>query len=157
MDEVLKEVAFTRAKATLSALMDEVVHDHQPHLVQRKGREEMLLVRRDDLACWLDTFRLDVSLTLDEGEATAEARGLDVLGFGATAEEALEDLANELRVYAQRFFERSALYRGTDRAKHYPALLRFALTPPGMHVDLIQADIAAAAEAAVSRRLSLRA
>lgn len=153
VDAVLKEVAFTHAKASLSSVMDEVVHDHQPRVVQRKGREEMLLVRRDDLAHWLATFRLNVFLTLDEGEVTAEARGLDVLGFGATAEGALEDLANELRVYAQRFFERSAFYRETDRAKHYPFLLRFALTPPDKHMDLIHADIAAAAETAVTRRL----
>ena len=153
MDSVLKEMAFTHAKASLSSVMDEVVHDHRPRVVQRKGREEMLLVRRDDLAQWLDTFRLDVFLTLDEGEVTAEARGLDVLGFGATAAEALEDLASELRAYAQRFFERSAFYRETDRAKHYPVLLRFALTPADKHLDLIHADIAAAAETAGFPRL----
>ena len=143
----LLEVDFTGAKAGLSAVMDAVVHDHEPCLVQRRGRESMLLVRPDDLARWLDTFRLRISFVFDQGEVTAQVSDLGVLGFGESVDEALEDLASELRAYAQRFFgELSEFYRHTDRAKHYPALLRFALTPADGHVDLLRADIEAEAE-----------
>jgi hypothetical protein len=141
----LPEMDFSRAKAQLSAVMDDVVHKHQPQLIQRKGREAMLLVRPDDLARWLGSFCLDVRLVLDEGEVTAEAPGLGVLGFGESSETALEDLVCELRAYARRFFERSEFYRETDRAKHFPALLRFALTPPDKQLELIHSDIEAAA------------
>src|SRR5436190_7355237 len=142
----LPQLDFTHAKTGLSAVMDDVVHNHQPRVVQRRGREAMLLVRPDDLARWLEPFRLEVGLVLDGGEVTAEIREMGVLGFGETVEEALADLASELRAYAQRVFERSQFYVETDRARHYPALLRFALTPQEEQLDLIRGDIEAGAE-----------
>ena len=146
----LPEIDFTSAKAGLSALMDEVVHNHQPRVVQRRGREAMLLVRSDDLARWLDTFRLDIRLILNEGEVTAEVRELGILGFGETVEAALEDLASELGAYAADFFARMQFYRETNRFAHAPALLRFAVTPADRRLDLIHEDIEAAAKTAHS-------
>lgn len=145
-DSALRQLDFTHAKSGLSAVMDDVVHNHQPRVVQRRGREAMLLVRPDDLARWLEPFRLEVGLVLDGGEVTAEIPDMGVLGFGDTVDEALEDLAAELRAYAQRFFERSQFYIETDRARHYPTLLRFALTPAEKQLELIRSDIEAGAE-----------
>jgi PHD/YefM family antitoxin component YafN of YafNO toxin-antitoxin module len=144
----LPEVDFTSAKAGLSAVMDDVVHNHQPRVVQRHGREAMLLVRPDDLARWLDTFHLNIGLILSDGEVTAEARGLGVLGFGETVDEALDDLASELSAYAADFFARFGFYRETDRFSHAPMLLRFAATPPDKRLELIHQDIEAAAKKA---------
>jgi hypothetical protein len=108
----------------------------------------MLLVRPDDLARWLDTFRLNVSLILSEGEVTAEVRDMGILGFGDSVDAALEDLASELGAYAADFFSRLPFYRETDRAGHAPTLLRFAVTPANKWLDLIHADIEAAAKKA---------
>lgn len=142
----LPEVAFTAAKTGLSTIMDEVVHDHRPKLVQRKGREEMLLVRPDDLARWLDTFRFPLAVTLGEGDVAVEVEGFGVVGIGDTTEAAIDDLADELEAYARRFFERPHFYLETDRARHYPWLLRFALAArAGSGVELLHDDIKFAA------------
>jgi hypothetical protein len=144
----LPEVGFSAAKSELSSLMDEVVHERHPTLVSRhRGRETMLLVRPDDLARWLDSFRLTLHVTLGDGDVAVEAVDLGVTGLGETFELAVEDLAEELRAYAGRFFEQATLYMHSDRARHYPQLLRFALRPREEQLELLVSDIEAAYEA----------
>lgn len=123
--------------------MDEVVHERRPQLVRRHGRKElMLLVRPDDARRWLDTFRLTLNVTLDEGEVAVSAEPVGVLGVGDSLDTALEDLAVELGAYAHRFFvERPHFYAETPAAQHAPWLLRFALTPPDEQRALLDADI----------------
>jgi hypothetical protein len=141
MSEPLASIDFSRAKSSLSELMTEVVHRHSPRIVRRhRGKEEMVLVRSDDLALFLRSFRFDPRVTIDEGEVTAELAELGLLGFGETFEEAMEDLREELRAYAHDFFERASFYAETDRAGHAPWLLRFALTPPDRQLELLYED-----------------
>ena len=141
MAERLPSIDFSQAKSSLSALMTEVVHRHSPRIVSRHGgKEEMVLVGSDDLALFLDSFRFDPRVTIDGGEATVELAELGLLGFGETLEEAMEDLREELRAYAQDFFERASFYAETDRAGHAPWLLRFALTPPDEQLELLYED-----------------
>jgi hypothetical protein len=149
MDTALTSLDFSRAKSALSDLMTQVVHEHSPRLVSRhRGKERMVLVRAEDLAGYLDSFRFEPEVVIDNGEVTVELQDLGVLGFGETVEAAMEDLVAELRAYARRFFERPAFYMHTDRAGHAPWLLRFALTPPERQLDLLSADSLRAAERA---------
>ena len=143
--ETLPEVNFSEAKSGLSDVMNSVVHQHQPQLVQRHGgKETMLLVRPDDLRRWLDTFRFTLSVTLGEDEVAVSAAPLGVIGLGDSFESALDDLLVELRLYARRFFAQPQFYGASDRAGHYPWLLRFALTRPDEQLDLLQDDLASA-------------
>jgi hypothetical protein len=128
--------------------MDEVVHQHRPQVVRRKGKEQMLLVRPDDARRWLDTFRLHLRVVLDEGEATISADPLGVSGFGDSLDSALDDLLAEVRAYTLRFFERPQFYGETEARRHAPWLARFALTPPDDHRDLLVADLQAEMETA---------
>jgi hypothetical protein len=134
----LPSLEFSRAKSELSDVMTKVVHEHRPSIVSRhRGKERMLLVRTDDLARHLAGFRFEVELVEDEDEVTAVLPALGALGFGPTADEALDDLVVELRLYASDYFERPAFYAATDRAGHAPWLLRFALTPVAEQRDLL--------------------
>ncbi len=129
---------FSRAKAALSELMTEVVFDHRPRLIsRRRGKERALLVRADDLAGYLDSFRFEVEQVESEGEVTLALPKLGVLGFGASEDDARADLLAELRAYARDFFERAAFYAETDRAGHAPWLLRLALTLPERQAELL--------------------
>lgn len=124
-------IDFSRAKSVLSDVMTRVVHEHRPSVVSRhRGKEQMVLLRTDDLVRYLDTFRFEVELVQDGDEATAALPRLGLLGFGATREEAIDDLLSELRLYAADYFERQAFYEATDRADQAPWLLRFALVAP---------------------------
>jgi hypothetical protein len=149
MTETLASLDFSRAKSALSELMTQVVHGHAPRIVSRhRGKEEMVLVATDDLARFLESFRFDPQVTIDAGEVTASITRLGLLGFGETLEAAMEDLVEELRLYAGDFFERASFYAETDRADHAPWLLRFALTSPDRQLELLYEDSRQAAQPA---------
>lgn len=125
----LPSLEFSRAKSELSEVMTRVVHEHRPSIVSRhRGKERMLLVRTDDLAQHLSGFEFDVELVDDAEEFTAILGRLGLLGFGASRDDAIDDLLTELRVYTADYFERHSFYAATDRSEHAPWLLRFALT-----------------------------
>jgi Antitoxin of toxin-antitoxin, RelE / RelB, TA system len=149
---LLPERQFSKAKSELSDVMDEVVHEHRPQVVRRKGKELMLLVRPDDARRWLDTFRLHLRVVLDEGEVTVVADPLGVLGFGESLDTALDDLLKEIRAYTKRFFERQQFYAQTDAVRHEPWLARFALTHPDDHRDLLAADMEAELKSAAATK-----
>lgn len=146
--ELLPEHQFAKAKEQLSDVMNEVVHQHRPHVVRRNKSERMLLVRPEDARRWLDTFRLTLSVVLDEGEVTITADPLGVLGFGDSLDTALDDLLEEIRAYTQRFFDRPQFYGETEAGRHEPWLARFALTHPDDHRALLDADMEAEMDAA---------
>lgn len=125
----LPEHKFSKAKSTLSAVMNTVVRDHQPQVV-RRHQEAMLLVHPDDVARWLDTFTFSFSVTAGEDEVAVHIEQVGVIGVGDSFDAALDDAVEELRIRTQSFFERPQFYLQTDRAAHFPYFLRFALTPP---------------------------
>jgi hypothetical protein len=129
-DPLVPTTDFSPAKSQLSDVMTQVFHGHQPRLVSRHhGKEQMLLVRPDDLVAMLAEARLTVVAVYDQGEVTLRVPDMGVLGFGDSLDEATDDLLDELRDYATRFFREPARFMATSRARHAAALLRFALAP----------------------------
>ena len=121
-------IDFSPAKSQLSEVMTQVFHGHQPRIVSRHhGKEQILLVRPDDLVAMLGDHRLDVQAVYDQDEVTLRIPEMGVLGFGETLDEAVDDLLDELRAYATRYFREPARFLGTSRGAHAAALLRFAL------------------------------
>jgi hypothetical protein len=125
---VMPTIDFSPAKSHLSDVMTKVFHGHQPRIVSRhRGKEQMLLVRPDDLVMMLGEQRLDVLTVYDADEVTLRIPDMGVLGFGETLDAAVDDLLVELRAYATRFFREPARFMATSRGAHAAALLRFAL------------------------------
>jgi hypothetical protein len=121
-------IDFSPAKSQLSDVMTQVFHGHQPRIVSRHhGKEQMLLVRPDDLVAMLGEHRLAVQAVYDVDEVTLRVPDMGVLGFGETLDEAVDDLLDELRAYATRFLREPARFMATSRGVHAAALLRFAL------------------------------
>lgn len=120
-------VDFSPAKAGLSELMDDVFHRHRLQVISRHhGKEQMLLIRPEDLVAMVADQRLDVRVVYDGGEVTLRVPELGVLGFGDTLDAATEDLLAEVRVYVERFFEDPSRYLA-GRGAPPLAMLRFAL------------------------------
>ena len=141
METLVPTTTFSEAKAQLSDLMTSVFYSHQPRLVSRHGgKEQMLLLRPEDVVEMLGSQRIDVAATYDAGEVTLTAPDLGVIGMGATLAEAVEDLVVELRAYAERFFADPARYAATERRAHAGPLLRFALTPGDQQAALLVAE-----------------
>jgi len=137
-EQVVPTQEFTWVKAHLSDVMTSVVALHRPHQVVRRGKEAMVLVNRDDLSNALRHFVFTTAVIFDEGEVTVEVPQVGVLGFGETLDAALDDAVEELRLYADRFFEKAAFYMASDRRDHAPWLLRFALTQPDEQRGLLE-------------------
>ncbi len=133
---------FTTAKARLSELMRDLLLAHRPFTVFRRGdAEEMVALPSHDLVAWgLRSYRFDAQVTFGEGQVVATIPKMGVVGAGATFEEAMADLASNLLSYAKVYFSRRRFYEETDRADHYPWLLRFVLTPPPERVNLLIED-----------------
>ena len=128
----------TAARSSLPELQTRAVEHHRPQMIRRRGdADASVLLAASDLATSFAAFRFEPHVTTGDGEATASLENLGILGMGATAEEAVEDLAVELRRFAQRYFEKAAFYRETHLRGYLPWLLRFAATPEDRQVDLL--------------------
>ncbi len=79
----LPTIDFSPAKSQLSEVMTQVFHGHQPRIVSRHhGKEQMLLVRPDDLMAMLGEHRLDVQAVYDADEVPLRVPDMGVLGVG---------------------------------------------------------------------------
>jgi hypothetical protein len=111
----LPSLDFSRAKGALSDVMTRVVHEHRPSVVSRhRGKEQMLLVRTDDLVRYLGAFGFDLEV-VEGGEVTAAVPKLRVLGF-VNLDDAIDDLWSS-SAYAADYFERAAHAATTARAR----------------------------------------
>jgi Antitoxin of toxin-antitoxin, RelE / RelB, TA system len=128
---------FAEAKTHLSEVMTDVVHHHHPQVIGRHGgREQMLLMGLDDLGAMLETFRFDPRVSVSDGEFVVRLPELNLVSGGVTYEEAIEELVELIEDYSEQFFPRLDFYMQTDRRRHLPWLLRFALTPEDSRAEL---------------------
>lgn len=123
-------LAFSEAKATLSAVVDDAVRGHDPVLIERnRGKESVLVVSSEDLSEALrepysSMFRSEVFIENGVYAVALESFGLQ--GTGASLEKAVDDLIDALSEYSARFFRDLAFYRRTpNRSRHYLPLLLF--------------------------------
>lgn len=134
--ETIPAKPFSQAKAELSALMDQVVRDHRPTVIERR-REAMVALSLPDLRSLLAAFRFEPRVVIGRTQTVASLEDLGLIGSGPTVDAAIDDLLDELRAYAADFVGRYAFYMHTDRRTHAPWILRFALTPTEAQRDLL--------------------
>jgi len=131
--------AFSQAKAELSALMDQVVREHRPAIIERR-REAMVALSLSDMRSLLETFGFEPRVTFGRKEVVASLDDLGLVGAGTDLGAAIDDLLEELRDYVTDFIRRYAFYVQTDRRAHAPWVLRFALTAPEEQRQLLLQD-----------------
>jgi hypothetical protein len=136
----IPRVPFNEAKANLSAFVSEVVRRHRPRLLER-GRgdpEGLLALPVEDLVAGLAGCRLDARVSTGlEGSVVARLPQFGLVTAGKDLDSAIDALHDELLDYCEDFFDDFDFYRHTDRVRHLPFLLRFALTSPNARRDLL--------------------
>jgi antitoxin YefM len=70
------QTTYTQARANLARLMDEVTHNRQVVIIQRRGEEDVALVSADELESLLETVHLLRSPANAERLITALGRAL---------------------------------------------------------------------------------
>jgi hypothetical protein len=125
---ILHEVTVSEAR-NLRAIFDEAVRQEHPVIIVRGGREQGLLLARDQLLRLLASYRFHVDvIPEDSGGFTLWIRELDIGGNGATLRDARADLLASARSYATNYVREFEFYRHIpDLARLEPFVLRVAL------------------------------
>jgi len=127
---VIETIAFSEAKAKLSDLMTSVVHGHRPKAVGRhRGKEEMLLLGRDEMMALLESFAFRPKVSVSEGEFVVRLPEFGLIAGGESFDEAVDELVELAEEYAEQYFARLEFFRETDRRDQLPWVARLAFTP----------------------------
>ncbi len=124
------EHSFTDARSHLTAVVDKVV-SNQPQIIRKRKQSEKDVMLIDTVT--QKELLAGFSFTLDEfqEEDGSITLALDVLALyanGNTEEEALNDLLEQLQVYAEEYLTHINEYRyAPNRKAHLPYVLRIAL------------------------------
>lgn len=126
---MLEEMKFTEARSEFSSLYSKVFNDYQPVIIRRRQAEEVMVMRTDLQKLLLEKYRLRPEVLHEEdGSVTLALDEVELYANGRTVEEAAQELARELKLYARDYFERSHLFiNAPNRRSHFPYILRVLL------------------------------
>lgn len=126
---MLSEINITDARKDLSSLYDSVFNFYKPSIIKRKQTEEVLLLRADLQKMLLFSFSLKPEvLHEDDGSITLALDQLELAVNNETLDLAVNELLNDLKLYAEDYFNRSQLFiNSPNRKSHFPYLLRIML------------------------------
>ncbi len=88
------QTTYTRARARLAALLDEVTNNREIAIIQRRGAEDVALIAADELTSLLETVHLLRSPANTERLLTALAR----VPRGEIAPQSIDDLRREVNL-----------------------------------------------------------
>ena len=126
---MLPELQFTDARKSLTSAYNTVFGRGRPVVVARKRNEKVIMLREDLQKLALSPFSLKPEIIEeDDGSVTLAIDHLELVVNGRSLDDAVLELVNELKLYAQDYFERSELFLNSpNRRAHFPYLLRVAL------------------------------
>lgn len=89
----------------------------KPQLI-RRNKNDMVLAGKDLVFSMLENLRIKVTIRKDRNTFYTENDTLeDIVGWGSTREEAINDFINYLDVYAHEYYSNFELYSKTERGK----------------------------------------
>lgn len=126
---MLQEHQFSEARRQFSALYDSIYNSLRPAVIRRGREEEILLLRKDIFTSMLEKFPLRAEvLEEDDGSVTLALDQLDIAVNAPSLEQAMDELVQELKIYAQDYLDRAQLFlNAPNRRHHLPYVLRIAL------------------------------
>ncbi|KKM10609.1 exoribonuclease R [Clostridiales bacterium PH28_bin88] len=126
---MLAELQFTEARKEFSALYNEVFNSYRPMIIKRKQTEEVVVLRTDLQKMLLSGFSLKPEVLHEaDGSITLALDQLDIFVNAASLEEAIKELIEDVKTYAQDYMQRSQLFiNAPNRRPHFPYVLRVLL------------------------------
>lgn len=126
---MLAELQFTEARKEFSTLYNEVFNSYRPIIVKRKQTEEVIVLRTDLQKMLLSGFCLKPEVLHEtDGSITLALDQLDIFVNAASLEEAIKELIEDVKTYAQDYMQRSQLFfNAPNRRSHFPYVLRVLL------------------------------
>jgi prevent-host-death family protein len=132
----------SEAKAKLSPLMTQAVHEHAPVRIARRGEtdEVVLLSRRQLLEQVLSQEALAVTMTAEEGAFVATIPGLGLIGAGETVDSAMTELREAVDEHVYEFFSNLRFWEETTHMAYFRPLLRYFLMNTDERLRLLMGD-----------------
>ena len=126
---MLECIYSSEARKHFGETLDKVDEYKVPVEVKKKiagGTKDFIFISKESYQSLLDQVRLDVTvINEDDGSVTLELEVLDLLAWGKSIEEALDDLAEDLLNYAEEYkSEIQAYLNAPNRKNHYIYLLK---------------------------------
>ncbi|MGD0622149.1 MAG: exoribonuclease R [Thermacetogeniaceae bacterium] len=123
---MLSELKFTDARKELTDLYNEVFNNYRPVIIRRRQAEEVLVLRLDLQKALLSSYALKPEVIREEdGSVTLALDQLELYVNGDSTDQAVQDMVNDLKFYAQDYMERSQLFlNAPNRRPHFPYILR---------------------------------
>lgn len=89
----------------------------KPQLI-RRNKNDVLLVGKDIVFEMLENLRIKITIRKDGNTFYTENSVLeDIIGWGNTQEEAINDFVKYLDIYAHEYYDNFQLYSKTERGK----------------------------------------
>lgn len=102
LEPAIETHPFTRAKATLSQIMSQVVYTHEPQAIDRHdGKEQVFIVPSSLILGLAGDVRLNATASVVEREFIVQIPELGVIGGGDTLDDAIDDVLDAARAFAQ--------------------------------------------------------
>jgi len=126
---MLSELNLTDARKEFSSLYDRVFNSFKPTIITRKKSEEVLVLRVDQQKMLLVNYSLKPDIiTEDDGSITLALDNLELYSNSSSLEDAINELIEDLKIYASDYLQRSQLFlNAPNRKSHFPYILRVLL------------------------------
>lgn len=126
---MLSELNLTEARKEFSTLYDQVFNMYQPAIIKRKKSEEVMVLRVDQQKMLLANYSLKPEIIHEDNNSiTLALDSLELYSNGSNLDEAVNELINDLKVYASDYIQRSQLFlNAPNRKSHFPFILRVLL------------------------------
>ena len=126
---MLAELNFTNARNNLSSVYDEAYNDLKPIIIRRNVKEQVIMLRTDLQKLLLSNFSLKPEVLPEEdGSITLAIDLIDISINADSLDQAKQEMAKELSLYARDYMDRSQLFlNAPNRRSHFPYVLRILL------------------------------
>jgi antitoxin YefM len=124
----MEKKQFTDARRNFTDVFDTVVNKQKPLLVNRRKDDVFMIERQMQKEVLRRYTTAAEELPEDNGSVTIAVDELDIAVNGATRDQALQELVQELKVYAEDYVARLPLFLNSpNRRPHLPFILRVQL------------------------------
>ena len=109
-------IGITEARNNFSETFNSTIYV-KPQII-KKSKHDAILIKQEEVFKILDSIKIDVTIKKEDGTYfTSNEVMPDIIGWGNTKEEAIDDFIKFLDVYAHDYYDNYDAYSKTERGK----------------------------------------
>ena len=109
-------LSVTEARNNFSETFNNTIYV-KPQII-KKSKNDTLLIKKEEVFRILDSMKIDITISKEDGMfLTSNEIMPDIIGWGNTKEEAVDDFIEFLDAYAHDYYDNYDTYSKTERGK----------------------------------------